>query len=367
MAPRKTPLVRIKALPSFAESGLPEPYVDRELPSLGISTVEDFLGLLETLPDAVAAETGADPEALRALSEEARARLVPAENRRLLEEVPLRLTPFGGEPGELRRGELTDFAVRGADREAIDMEIDLSPPEILPDSVSLLDACTQPVRDQGDRPACTVFAVVAILEYLLCRARNARVDLSEQYLYWLADQAGAVVEARAPLEVVFDLARTAGICRESLWSYEPAFFPNDLTHGGPPDRHACDADATGNRFDTVRALSNPRDVLALRQLLAGGHSAAVEIPLFQSYWIPSLYYGGQITLPLPGAGIIDHHDVVLVGYQTHPQDSTQDRFLIRNSVGPLWGRDSGIAAGHGTIAPDYIAAFAEKAWFGTVI
>jgi hypothetical protein len=360
----KTPLARIKTLDSFADSGLSESYVDGELPGLGISTVEDFLGLLDTLPGAVAEETGADPEGLKALSEEALARLVPPANRGLLEVVPHRLLPFGGAPEAPARIRRDDFAVRGVDLE--DLAAGPADPESPPDAVSLLDGCIQPARDQGDRPACTVFAAVAILEYLLCRARSSRVDLSEQYLYWLVAQAGALVEGRAPLETVFDLARTAGVCQENFWPYDPAFLPDDLTHGDPPDRHACDADAIGNHFDSVRSVGDPRDVSALRRLLAGGHPVAIEIPLFESYWIPALYYAGQLTLPPQGAGIIDRHDVALVGYKTQPLDSTQNLFVFRNSVGPLWGRDSAIAPGYGTIPFDYLASFAEKGWLGSV-
>ena len=360
----KTPLGRIKDLDAFAASGLPEAYIDGELPSLGISSVEDFLGLLETLPGAVAAQTGADPEGLRALAEEALATLVPAANRRLLETVPHRLTPFGGGPEETPWKRLDDFALRRADLTV--GAIVPAPPAVPPETRSLLDACAQPVRDQGDRPTCTIFAAVAILEYLLCRAGNDRIDLSEQYLYWLVAQAGGLVEGRAPLEAVFDLARTAGVCQETLWPYDPAFLPADLTHGDPPDRQACDADAAGHHFGSVGSVGDPQDVSALRQLLDDGQPVAVEIPLFDSYWIPALYYAGQLALPPQGAGIIDRHDVVLVGYQPQPQDATQNVFVFRNSVGPLWGRDSAIAPGYGTIPFDYVASFSEKGWFGSV-
>ena len=119
-------------------------------------------------------------------------------------------------------------------------------------------------------------------------------------------------------------------------------------------------------LSTVRSLSNPRDVGALRQLLAGDHPVAVEIPVFESYSVAPLYYGGQIVLPPQGAGVVDRHVVVLVGYRNNPQDPAQDVFIVRNSVGPLWGRDSNVSPGHGTIMLEYIAGFAEKAWFGTV-
>jgi C1A family cysteine protease len=269
------------------------------------------------------------------------------------------------------RKRLDDLVLRKADLTVKDVvpappDILPAPVGILPGSISLVDACAQPVRDQGDRPTCTVFAAVAILEYLLCRNQKARIDLSEQYLYWLVSQAGELVEGRAPLEAVFDLARTAGVCQESLWPYDPTFLADNLTHGDPPGRQDCDADATGHRFTSVRSVSDPQDVSALCQLLDDGQPVAFEIPLFDSYWIPSLYYAGQLALPPQGAGIIDRHDVVLVGYQIQPQDASQNVFVFRNSVGPLWGRDSAIGPGYGTTPFDYIASFAEKGWIGSV-
>lgn len=358
MTRQKTPLAYLETLPSFVESGISPSFLHEELPRLGISSVEDFLGLVREIPGAVPAET----QGLADLYAEALERLVPPENLDLLEPVP-RLPSFGVTPPEMRAALDDRLAWRGAEEEA-------GAPgpfavEALPTSVSLLDACDPGRRDQGARQTCTAFATAGVLEYLLCRSNGQRKDLSEQFLYWSMAQNGLLIGETSHLAVVFELVRNAGVCQEHLWPYEPDHRPGDITHGNPPDRQASEQDTIQNMFDAVRFVNNPQDVASLRQLLAAGVPVAVEIPLFANYWISSLYYSGQITLPPAGVSVADHHAIILVGYETSPQDPSKDVFLVRNSSS-LWGRDTLRGAGYGTIVSEYLASFIESAWFGTV-
>jgi len=360
MLRHKTPLSLIKGLPSFGEAGIPPSYVDRVLPRLGISTVEDFLGLIQTMPRSVAESAETSLESLTALFEEAAAKLVSPQNQDLLVTVPDALGAFGVPREDAAR----DFTIFGADM----AEVAATAPEPIstPASVSLIDGCLPPARDQGNRFTCTAFVTAGILEYLLCRFQGTRVDLSEQYLFWLVSQERGLIQERARLEDVFELAQGLGVCREDLWTYEGDRRIGDPTHGNPPNRLACEQDAANHRFSQVRPLADPQDLDAIRQLLAGDLPVAIEIPIFDSYASGPLFYGGQLTLP-PGdePAIVDEHAVVLVGYRSDASNPENDRFLVRNSK-IEWGRDSGLGAGHGTIVPEYITRYATGAWFGSV-
>jgi len=358
MTRQKTPLSALETLPSFEVSEISPAFLREELPRWGISSIEDFLGLVEELPNVIPA----DPQVLAVLRAEILEHLVPPENLDLLEPVP-RLPSFGVAPPELRAAPDDRLAWR-ADEQAAGMH---ALPELdnLPTSISLLDGCGPEPRDQGARQTCTAFATAGVLEYLLCRSTGQPQDLSEQFLYWSMAQNGLLVNEASHLAGVFELVRNAGVCQDHFWPYEPDHRPGDITHGNPPNRQDSEQDAIRHLFDTVRFVENPKDVINLRRLLAAGLPVAVEIPLFESYWISSLYYFGQITLPPDGAGIADHHAIILIGYETSLQGPSQDVFLVRNSSS-RWGRDSPWGAGYGTVLSEYLENFLESAWFGTV-
>jgi hypothetical protein len=354
----RTRLARIKDLPTFRESGIPESFIDRDLLGLGILSIEDFVGLLRAEPEAVADETEASPAAVEELYREVLAEFIPPEQWSRFEERPARPEIFGAT--EVQR-DMLRVAVESLDQTAA-AEV-LGGPEHLPTSVSLIDGCMPEARHQGRRPTCTVFAAIGVLEYLLCRFQGRRVDLSEQYLYWLLSRNSALdADGRALLGDVFEIARTTGVCQEQFWAYEGDNRPGDLTHGNPPDPDACQIDAALHRFDTVRPVSNPKDIGTIRQVLASDHPVAVTIPLFPAFSQEPFYSEGRVVLPFPTSTPSDHHTMILVGYRDVPEGPGGEVFLVRNSLGPDWGIDSGLRPGYGTLPVEYVESLAEEAW-----
>jgi hypothetical protein len=354
-----TSLNRIKNLTAFQESGIPENFLDWDLPRLGISSAEDFLGLLRAERGAFAEETGASMAALEELEREVFTELIPVEQRHRFEEYPAQPEIFGA-ASVVERGR-PEVAAGGLDQLVVAAE--LAVPAALPSAVSLLDGCMPEARHQGRRPTCTVFAAIGVLEYLLCRFDGRRVNLSEQYLYWLLSQNGALdFEGRALLGDVFEIARTAGVCQEQLWPYAGDNRPGDLTHGNPPDPNAAQTDAALHRFDTVLPVSNPKDIGTIREILGSDHPVAVTVPLFPSFSQEPFFSEGRLVLPFLMTTPSDHHSMVLVGYRAALQDPGGEVFLVRNSLGPDWGSASGLRPGFGTIPVNYVESLAEEAW-----
>jgi hypothetical protein len=77
------------------------------------------------------------------------------------------------------------------------------------------------VRQQGKRGACQVFAMVGVIEYQLAR-RGKKVDLSEQFLMWAANEANSLTmtEGFNPDFLIAGL-KQYGICEASLMPYVP--------------------------------------------------------------------------------------------------------------------------------------------------
>lgn len=110
--------------------------------------------------------------------------------------------------------------------------------EVLPARLDLLDIQT-PVRNQGHRGTCTIFATTALMESLY-RAEGSvpNPDFSEQFLQWSVKSelhqftTGAGSNPQRNLEAISQF----GIVEESAWPYETAQW-------GPTQDPMCNADA----------------------------------------------------------------------------------------------------------------------------
>ena len=104
-----------------------------------------------------------------------------------------------------------------------------------------------PVRQQGKRGACQVFAMVGVMEYQLAR-RGKHVDLSEQFIMWAANEANNLnrTEGFNPDWLIPGLKKY-GICKESLMPYvpfnEPIQKPSAKALKDAATRTSCEVDS----------------------------------------------------------------------------------------------------------------------------
>lgn len=123
---------------------------------------------------------------------------------------------------------------------------------VYPSTFSELVAVQSPVKSQGSRGVCSIFATAALMESLYIKAGQPNPDFSEQFLQWsVKNEVGAYrntsgSNAAENLEAIADF----GIPAESAWPYEaqqwsaPAHpqcagdeknFPTEcFTNGEPP-------------------------------------------------------------------------------------------------------------------------------------
>lgn len=223
-----------------------------------------------------------------------------------------------------------------------------------------------PVRDQGSSQACTAFATVAMLEYLLSKD-GQKVDLSERAVYYASR-----LDAPKPYDTIFSVEHDTGsaieLAVDVIKRYgaptEKAFpFPALASIKDAARRDAAlavkpsEAVVASGKPYTFKPIeiSGGQDVMpvsslsALKRQLAKKQPVAFGILLYPSY--DGAAKTGEVPLPAAGEAFNGAHGVLCVGY-----DDTKRVLIMRNSYGTGWGQ-----AGYFTLPYDYLKRKEPKA------
>ncbi len=281
------------------------------------------------------------------------------------------------------------------------LPFDAKADETLPAQFDLMEYQT-PVRNQGHRGTCTIFATTALMESLYAHEGTiAMPDFSEQFLQWSVKtevRAFTDGEGSNPNYNLQAISRF-GIVEESAWPYESSAW-------GPSNDAAC----TGEHQPT-RCYTNgepPMDALSAQRftLPAGrwinpsprsikGHMASTRTPVVVSgpFFYQSWNHGGShlpvssdrmrrgVVLPPNDADVMDStaegrragHGILLVGWDDEREEQRVDGdnhpmvdamgnpvmergfFLFKNSWGTSrFGIENPMGAGYGWIAYSYV-------------
>ena len=181
-----------------------------------------------------------------------------------------------------------------------------------------------PIRDQGRRPTCLVFAASSTHEH----ARGQTIPLSPEALFrtskkrdGLSERVGTTVSA------VLSAVEADGQCEEAAWPY------GDATALDPKAPYLC-AHADSTRRDDL--------VAACRLTLGAGRPTLLVLGITDSWF--RVAGTGRLPSPGPTDRLQGRHAVVAVGY-----DDDEQRLIIRNSWGVGWGD-----AGYAWLPYDYV-------------
>jgi Papain family cysteine protease len=213
------------------------------------------------------------------------------------------------------------------------------------------------IRSQGPRGTCSAFAVTAANEFSLFRKTGQHYDLSEQHLFFeskvLENDTVCGTWIRSAMQVISN----KGQCREGVWSYNPN-LPCVQRYGKPSN-----ADNDASFFKNTFFFINQNDISALRQTLSSGRIVPFSIPVYNSwYQSAETYRTGRITMPLPNEPESGGHSMSIVGYQDDTNVPGGGYFLIRNSWGTDWAKESYYGAGYGVIPYAYIQNYNWEAF-----
>ncbi|MDJ0666711.1 MAG: C1 family peptidase [Desulfobacterales bacterium] len=223
-----------------------------------------------------------------------------------------------------------------------------------------------PVKHQGSRNTCSVFAATSLMEFLIKDKTGRTVDLSESYNYWAGKKRALTSDFLRERYANMDglagfLAVEAyrhGSMLESQWPYQNQ---TQLRQNDPRCRSVADKGPTEcftglppKRAQLLRYAIEPTYIP--REKIGNfilRHNKPVVLNVLWCEGALNRRTGG-FRLPTNTEvqdAIRNHrgHVITLVGF--NPRTRT---FVYRNSYGPNWGRN-----GYGTLPEDYVINYCE--------
>jgi hypothetical protein len=200
-------------------------------------------------------------------------------------------------------------------------------------------------RRQGDRPTCSVFTVVAALEYAVASRQQHGTRLSVEFLNWAAHRAASRAADGGFFSELWEGYTAYGICPEEELPYQERYDA-----ALQPAARARDAaqklQALGLRLRWIKEW-DPETGLTDGQLDTIKETLAQGWPVCGGFRWPRQARWEEADGPLPEVlqlcppdEVYDGHSVLLVGYQEDERQSGGGVFFIRNSSGD--GRDGAL-------------------------
>jgi papain like protease len=230
-----------------------------------------------------------------------------------------------------------------------------------------------PVRNQGNRGTCTVFATTFLIEYQKASmpgATGARI-LSEEYLNWAGNKvAHQAVDGGFFTKFIAGF-RAWGISSARTMTYRPAYNSTN------PDRPSKAAIASAKAmfpvkypftilkvWDNTKGMNRAELQRAVATLRSGrpvatgiwwlSNFATVKVhgvPLLKDYPRSANSNADPSKNPM-----FDGHSIDLVGFKESPMFPGGGYFIFRNSFGRSFGN-----AGYGFVSFQYLRAYANDA------
>jgi C1A family cysteine protease len=231
----------------------------------------------------------------------------------------------------------------------------------LPPSVDL-KAGLPDAYNQGRIGSCTGNAIAGAFEFELRKQQLPDFTPSRLFIYYnertIENTVGS--DSGAMIRDGIKSVATQGVCPETEWPYDdtpadPASgaFPAGSKAAQKPSKQ-CYADAAAHRATSYQRVSRVLD--QMKGCLASGYPFVFGFSVYASFESAEVARTGDAPLPAPHETLLGGHAVLAVGYD----DATQ-RFVVRNSWGPGWGRN-----GHFTLPYAYLTEPGLASDFWTV-
>lgn len=221
-----------------------------------------------------------------------------------------------------------------------------------------------PVENQQQTNACTAYAAVGAVEYLMRMGRSGSHDVSPAFLYRNTRRLlGWSGDVGADVRTTIKSLRLFGVPPDSLWPMLPETIDDD------PDAFTYSFAANFRnisyaRLDGYGTGNNAATLHSLRQLLACQLPVVFGFPVFgpACLELDAIPKSEDCLIRFPKADadrLLGGHAVVAVGYDDAlPTKSGTGAVLIRNSWGTGWGN-----AGYAYLPYEYfLSQLAVDVW-----
>jgi len=199
----------------------------------------------------------------------------------------------------------------------------------LPPKVDLTPHCPKTIYDQGQLGSCTANAISCAVEFDLLRQKVGDFMPSRLFIYYnerdmentVKEDAGAMI--RDGIKSVNKL----GVPPEKLWPY------SDASPGPFQEKPAAGVYKEALKHQVTSYQRVPRALRSMKACLASGFPFVFGFSVYESFEGEAVAKTGEVPMPQPHEQLLGGHAVLAVGYD----DATQ-RFVVRNSWGPHWGK-----------------------------
>ncbi len=189
-----------------------------------------------------------------------------------------------------------------------------------------------PLRSQGHRGTCSVFAMTGAIEYALASHQQAGTVLSVEFLNWASNQAASNTADGGFFADLWKGYERFGICPETNCVYR-----SDYESNLQPDAAAMSAASVVaqaalqlhwiKRWNVTTGLTEKQFLELKRTLLQ-------RWPVCGGFrWPKHVEWQRHVLQMAAAADVFDGHSVLLVGFHDDPAQPGGGVFLIRNSGG----------------------------------
>lgn len=210
--------------------------------------------------------------------------------------------------------------------------------KMLPACIDLRRFCS-PVENQGLEGSCSGHAAAGAVEFLELMELRLKamqgplvyqsdfVKVSRNFIYYGERAIEGTQDLDSGVTTLLDACSVLtqqGVCRESLWPYDPnnVFLrPSDEAF----------QDASLHKVPSYYSLDRGYQ---LKHCLWSGFPFMLGFQVFESFMSQQVSLTGVMPMPEAGEKVIGGHAVLAVGY-----DDARDCFIIKNSWGNAWGID----------------------------
>jgi C1A family cysteine protease len=196
----------------------------------------------------------------------------------------------------------------------------------LPPKVDLSGDCPG-VYDQGQLGSCTANAIGAALEFDQMKQKQVTpFTPSRLFIYYNERKIEGTVDSDSGAEIRDGVksVNKLGAPPEDGWPYDIDKFRET-----PPKPAFSEA----KKHQAIRYARLTQTLSQLKGCLAAGFPFVFGFVVYEGFESPDVAKSGEVEMPRADEAQLGGHAVLAVGY-----DEDAQRFLIRNSWGPGWGK-----------------------------
>lgn len=208
-----------------------------------------------------------------------------------------------------------------------------------------------PLKSQGNRPTCSVFAMTAALEFAVSQRQQAGFILSEEYLNWASNDAIGEYEDGGFFADLWKGYEKHGICEARLAPYAETFDPQwEPTKEAKRQAHAFREDhydlAWIKTWDIDTGLSDV-ELEAVLQAIRDGLPVCAGLR-----WPKAPVWENGVLGMCPAEEVYDGHSVLFVGFYLGREEEPHDVLIFK---------DSGNGGRYAYMPVEYAAAYTNDA------